>query len=161
MAYKHMWPVVITPGIFPVNRSVVLEVERQSFIANAYDGFDLGGDLNVGITGTGVQDIASPRRVKLDATQEVISGGVVFKAIIEARVENAALSMTPEIWEYSTLTAPTLLLAGSAITSITLVRQVFVITSHPAADRYYGLRINKSSGTYKGYIVGRIERSAP
>lgn len=137
------------------------EQSRSNDIIGAFTHWPLGGSLHVGISGTGPQDIPDGIDVRVDAGQEGVANGTVLIARVEGYTLDAGVSVTPEIWDVTTLGSEVLLIAGSPITSTTKVRQAITLPAHPASVKFYRLRANKSSATAYVCLTGTLERSVP
>lgn len=160
MAFQKMATSTITPGGFEVNSCANLNIQRESFEANGFGQWSFGGSLQDGITGTGTQDIPDYIDIRMDATQEMIADGYTFTVRVEMYVENAAITVTPVLYDVTTVGAPAVVTTagGSASSSTTIVRQSLTFT-HTAGTVFYRLRAQKSAATYLAFMQGTLERS--
>jgi len=131
---------------------------RDSILFNTFGQFELGGSRSIALpTGGGYKDAIEFRDFLIP---DALYTGATYEVIVELRVENAAISITPKI---RNLTGGSDTVVGSATTSTTggvagdiWPSQTLAIT--PAANTRYRLMFVKSADTYAAWGIGVLRR---
>lgn len=150
----------MTPGSQEVNDTAFMNRIRDGLINGAYDPMSFGGSMDDPVEGTGLQPLAYGKEVKLATDQEVVTNGYVFTACGRIKCSSASVSVTPKVYDYTTIASPTLVTAGSPTSSTTEARFSFQIAAHPAGNRYYRLILDKTADL-PVWAEAKLERSVP
>lgn len=120
----------------------------------------VGGSLSRGLIGSAVVDVIDAVDFQIDNTSSYLSGstGVTVNIVVWVRVENASISVTPQI--YNVTTASVASTTGGAACSATATdfsgtdsKQTLVLT--PAAGvNLYRLRATPSAATFQFWAMG-------
>ena len=159
MAYSQINSGSTIDGTFNAGADSFFEKARANMIANSFGEFSLGGSRTQACQeGGGYLDAVEFVDFVVPAAGY---GGATFAAIVETRVENAAISLTPKIRD---LTGASDAVVGSASTSTTGASNGDIWASQslsftPTAGHVYRLMVTKSADTYSAWAVGRIRRS--
>lgn len=136
------------------------EPVRASLVANIFDVVPLGGSRNAEPIPDGGGYFAARNFIDFVITHANYGGGT-WEAIVETRVENAAITLTPKIRCIST---PADTVVGSASSSTTgsdtaaWAQQTLSFT--PVAGETYRLMFVKSADTYAAWGMGYMRRTA-
>ena len=158
MAYAQINSGSAITGVFNAGADSFFEPARGDMVANSHAEFSLGGSRSQPCSeGGGYLD--APEFVDFSISS-AIYGGATFEAIIETRVENAGISLTPKI---RNLTAASDAVVGSASTSTTgssngAIWASQTLTFVPTAGNVYRLQVVKSADTYAAWTMGRVRR---
>jgi hypothetical protein len=112
---------------------------------------DLGGSRENSINFNGTFDVYDFRDVEIDSTN---LGGLSVRARVEGKTENAGTSVTPRV---RNITDATTLVTGTAITSLTFVEQLLVMTPLVAGTKKYRLQGTTNNATNDVYLFGLVE----
>lgn len=141
--------------------ATVFEPTRASIIAVSFAEFSLGGSRSQACQeGGGYKDV--PEFIDFTVPTAIYgnSSGMTFEAVIETRVENSGISLTPKI---RNLTDSSDLVVGSASTSTTgssdgQIWASQTLTATFVVGKVYRLMVVKSADTYAAWAVGKVRR---
>ncbi len=147
-----------TPDVL-LSREIIQKVNydkiRDSIIANAHAVFPLGGSRTFAIpTGGGAQDAIDYLEFEVPTSA---SSGFVYKVNVEIRTENAATTVTPQLYN---VTDASVTWTGSAGTSTAWGTYQLSGALTILVGKRYRLRLTKSNDTYESYGIGTIRRTA-
>ncbi len=132
---------------------------RVSIIANSFDEIPLGGSRHTAVPDGGSYKDAIEFQDFMITSADY--GGATFEAIVEVRVENAGITITPKI---RNVTDASDAVVGSASTSTTggsagdvWATQTLAFT--PTANKRYRLMLVKSADTYAAWAIGKVRRT--
>lgn len=158
MSYSSINSGSTITGTFEAGADSYFEKSRANHVANSFGEFSLGGSRSqVCQEGGGYLDV--PEFVDFVLPSGGYDGAT-FEAIVETRVENAGISVTPKIRD---LTAASDAVVGSASTSTTGSSDGAIWASQtlsftPTAGHVYRLKVSKSADTYSAWVVGKMRR---
>lgn len=158
MAYSQINSGSAIDGTFQAGADSFFEQARGNMLANSHAEFALGGSrVTPCAEGGGYTDV--PEFVDFVVSNANYTGAT-FEALVDVRVENAGITITPKIRD---LTAASDAVVGSASTSTTggstgdiWAQQTLTFT--PTAGHVYRLMALKSADTYSAWMIGRVRR---
>lgn len=159
MAYSQINSGSTIDGTFNAGADSFFEKARGNMIADSFAEFSLGGSrTQVCQEGGGYKDAPEFRDWTAPSAGYL---GATHVAVIETRVENAGISLTPKIRD---LTAASDAVVGSSSTSTTGSTDGDIWASQslsftPTAGHVYRLMVLKSADTYSAWTVGKIKRT--
>jgi hypothetical protein len=158
MAYGQINSGSTINGTFEAGADSFFEKVRANTIANSHGQFALGGSKHLACAdGGGYLDIPETRDFVLTDAKY---SGATFVAIVELRVENSGISLTPKI---RNVTDASDAVVGSASTSTTGASDGDIWASQtlsftPTVNKVYRLMGVKSADTYDAWLTGTIRR---
>jgi hypothetical protein len=126
------------------------ERARQSLIALACREFDLGGDREDGIDGTGARDARRFKHVVLPGAD---CQGFTARVRFESWTDDGGTTVTPKVYD---ITSSTDLVVG-AVVNFTTPTEELKTFALPAFERKYKLMVTKSNANALVYCVAKIE----
>jgi hypothetical protein len=146
-------------GDLVVDKTQDWERGRLQHIAEVYMPLSFGGSLQDPVEGTGLCEIVHSRTIRLIASQQAgLSQGIVFTCEGFLYVSSASMTVTPKVYDYTTIGSPTLVTAGSPSNATSPTPFSFQIASHPAGTRDYRLILDKSADL-PAWVEGGLTRS--
>jgi hypothetical protein len=119
--------------------------------------YPLGGSRNVALQHSSVMDAYDYLDIEIDGT--TLQSGMTVQARVEVRVENAATSVTPRIYNVTTATA---MVTGNACTATaadfsgTDQKQALSFTPTTGVNKYR-LQLTPSNATWRVWGIGYLE----
>lgn len=158
MAYLQINGGSALTSAFVAQKDSFFEPARGNMVANSFAEFPLGGSRTQPChEGGGYTDAVDFVDFELSSA---LYSGATFEALVEVRVENAGITITPKI---RNVTDSTDAVVGSASTSTTggSAGQIWAsqtLSFTPTVGKKYRLQLVKSADTYAAWAIGRMRR---
>ena len=128
------------------------EPNRKNVEAAIFERCALGGSRVAAIEGVGYVDAHEYRDF---VVPDIVAKGGVYKAIVECRVEDASIAVTPKI---RNVTDSTDAVVGTPTSSVTWAAQVLSFT--PTVGKTFRLMFTKDDDTFLAWGMGELQRTA-